>query len=120
MAPPFIAYYGALYQPYVNSNLLYTAYDQIRLYRNYLYDPSVGLWKHVVLGDFEDDGYWSTGELLVFDTISAHQHAPAIRQRMGCRWDPTRAGDDEPNDLRIPAAIRRCSERLAELGDGDR
>lgn len=61
MTPPFIAYYGALYQPYVNSWILYQSYDQIRLYRNYLFDPAVGLWRHVVLGSWQDYGHWSTG-----------------------------------------------------------
>ncbi|KAG9049183.1 hypothetical protein FS837_011002 [Tulasnella sp. UAMH 9824] len=60
MTPPFIAYYGALYQPYVHQWLVYTSYDQIRLYRNYLFDSNVGLWKHIALGSFTDDGHWST------------------------------------------------------------
>lgn len=61
MVPPFLAYYGALNQPYVNDGLLYDAYLQINLYRNYLFDATPGLWRHVALGDWQDIGYWSTG-----------------------------------------------------------
>ncbi|KAG8996812.1 hypothetical protein FRB94_001350 [Tulasnella sp. JGI-2019a] len=61
MVPPFLAYYGALNQPYVSDGLLYDAYLQISLYRNYLYDATPGLWRHVALGQWQDIGYWSTG-----------------------------------------------------------
>lgn len=40
------------------------AFDQCRLYRNYLRDPS-GLWRHIVLGpNGTDAGYWATGALV--------------------------------------------------------
>lgn len=61
MVPPFLAYYAALYQPEVQDWLLYDSYEQISLYRNYLYDDDPGLWRHITLGDFTDNGYWSTG-----------------------------------------------------------
>ncbi|KAG8847053.1 hypothetical protein FRB96_001703 [Tulasnella sp. 330] len=61
MVPPFLAYYGALYQPYVDDGILYDAYLQISLYRNYLFDATPGLWRHVALGEWQDIGYWSTG-----------------------------------------------------------
>ncbi|KAG8949857.1 hypothetical protein FRC04_008160 [Tulasnella sp. 424] len=61
MAPPFIAYYGALNQPNVNQSLLTEAYTQIKLYRNYLFDDDPGLWRHITMGNFQDDGHWSTG-----------------------------------------------------------
>ncbi|KAI0352875.1 Six-hairpin glycosidase [Trametes cingulata] len=57
MAPPFIAYYGALQK---DLNLLQTAYQQCKLYRQYLSDSS-GLWKHIVLGDWQDNHHWGTG-----------------------------------------------------------
>ena len=58
MVPPFLAYYGALTG---NSSLLYEAYNQISLYRNYLSDPTTGLWRHIVLGTNQDSGFWATG-----------------------------------------------------------
>lgn len=79
MVPPFLAYYGVLTQ---NQSLIYESYNQIRLYRNYLRDASNGgLWKHVVMGDWEDQGYWSTGNgwaaagmLRVLGTIQNSQY----------------------------------------------
>jgi rhamnogalacturonyl hydrolase YesR len=58
MAPPFIAYYGALQD---SQELLQTAYDQVRLYREVLYDADVGLWQHIALGDGTDPTHWATG-----------------------------------------------------------
>ncbi|KAG9041159.1 hypothetical protein FS837_012652, partial [Tulasnella sp. UAMH 9824] len=61
MAPPFMAYYAALSQPNIDRDLLYESYNQIKLYRNYLFDDDPGLWKHIVMGNFQDNGHWSTG-----------------------------------------------------------
>ena len=61
MAPPFIAYFGAFDQANATTYLLQTAYDQCRLYRNYLQDNTTKLWKHITLGSFEDDNLWATG-----------------------------------------------------------
>ncbi|KAI0253048.1 glycosyl hydrolase family 88-domain-containing protein [Lactifluus subvellereus] len=61
MAPPFIAYFGALQNDSGGQALLQTAYDQIRLYRNALFDANVSLWRHIVLGSQEDPGHWATG-----------------------------------------------------------
>ncbi|KAJ7046793.1 Six-hairpin glycosidase [Mycena alexandri] len=64
MVPPFLAYYGVLTG---NTTLLNEAYNQIKLYRNYLRDTSAqNLWKHIVLGNNSadgpnDEGHWSTG-----------------------------------------------------------
>ncbi|GAA5881481.1 hypothetical protein JCM1840_001104 [Sporobolomyces johnsonii] len=59
MVPPFLAYTGALNS---NATLLQTAYDQCRLYRQYLLDPAgTGLWRHIVLGSAPDAGLWATG-----------------------------------------------------------
>lgn len=65
MVPPFLAYYGVLTQ---NSTLLWEAYQQINLYRNYLRDTSANnLWKHILLGKSgNDEGHWSTGWFSVF------------------------------------------------------
>ncbi|GAA5907634.1 hypothetical protein JCM5296_000836, partial [Sporobolomyces johnsonii] len=56
----FLAYTGALNS---NATLLQTAYDQCRLYRQYLLDPAgTGLWRHIVLGSAPDAGLWATGQ----------------------------------------------------------
>ena len=61
MAPPFIAYYGAYDQGDAKTYLLQTAYDQCRLYRQYLQDSSTNLWKHIELGSWQDNNLWATG-----------------------------------------------------------
>ncbi|KAG8899305.1 hypothetical protein FRC01_010592 [Tulasnella sp. 417] len=61
MAPPFMAYYAALHQPTVDRDLLYESYNQIKLYRNYMFDEDPGLWKHILMGNFQDEGHWGTG-----------------------------------------------------------
>ena len=77
MAPPFIAYFGAYQHGHNKVSLLQVAYDQCRLYRNYLQDPTTKLWKHIQLGIGEDGNLWATGNgwaaagmLRVFRTIS--------------------------------------------------
>ncbi|KAF9076520.1 Six-hairpin glycosidase-like protein [Rhodocollybia butyracea] len=60
MAPPFIAYYGALVGGDNESYLLQTAYEQISLYRDVLRDDD-GLWRHVDLGSWQDNTHWATG-----------------------------------------------------------
>lgn len=45
-----------------NATLIQLAYDQCRLYRTALRDPSTGLWQHIVLGSWQDYGIWGTGE----------------------------------------------------------
>ena len=63
MAPPFIAYYGALEGGSAGGQLLQLAYDQCRLYRQYLQDSEGGgLWQHIILGTGEDFRHWGTGE----------------------------------------------------------
>jgi hypothetical protein len=59
MVPPFLAYYGVTTR---NRTMIREAYNQIKLYRNYLRDPLQGMWKHVLLGkSWNDPGFWSTG-----------------------------------------------------------
>lgn len=61
MGAPFLAYYGATHNNYT---LLQLAFDQIRLYHQYLYDPNTTLWRHIYdyqNGNFTDPGYWATG-----------------------------------------------------------
>lgn len=67
MVPPFIAYFGALEGGYGAQALLQVAYDQCRLYRDALRDPS-GLWRHIALGNWQDDSHWGTGTYLICDT----------------------------------------------------
>ena len=61
MAPPFIAYYGALQCEPEGDALLWMAYNQVKLYREELFDEKVGLWRHVTLGKGTDDKHWATG-----------------------------------------------------------
>jgi rhamnogalacturonyl hydrolase YesR len=61
MAPPFIAYYGALEDEDRCQDLLQTAYDQVRFYREVLYDQNVSLWRHIALGNGTDPTHWATG-----------------------------------------------------------
>ncbi|KAF9805683.1 hypothetical protein IEO21_08957 [Rhodonia placenta] len=58
MVPPFLAYYGVVMG---NQSLLSEAYTQIKLYRGYLYDSKASLWQHIMLGENDDPGFWSTG-----------------------------------------------------------
>lgn len=57
MAPPFLAYYGAVKS---NLTILQLAFDQCRLYRDVLRSPN-GLWQHILLGSFNDTTHWGTG-----------------------------------------------------------
>ena len=61
MAPPFIAYYGALECGPKGEGLLQMAYEQVRLYRKVLFDKKVGLWRHIALGNGTDPTHWATG-----------------------------------------------------------
>lgn len=61
MAPPFIAYYGALECGPRGNSLLETAYEQVKLYREVLFDQDVGLWRHIALGQGTDPTHWATG-----------------------------------------------------------
>ncbi|KAI1796305.1 Six-hairpin glycosidase-like protein [Ganoderma leucocontextum] len=82
MAPPFIAYYGAIAGGDYGASLLAEAYKQCKLYRQYLSDGS-GLWRHIVLGsDWQDHNHWGTGNgwaaagmLRVLETIARSGHA---------------------------------------------
>ncbi|PCH34530.1 hypothetical protein WOLCODRAFT_133503 [Wolfiporia cocos MD-104 SS10] len=59
MVPPFLAYAGILQD---NKTLLTEAYTQIKLYRQYLYDSKMSMWRHILLGyNNHDPGFWSTG-----------------------------------------------------------
>jgi rhamnogalacturonyl hydrolase YesR len=61
MAPPFIAYYGALKCGHEGESLLQIAYEQVKLYRDVLFDQDVGLWRHIALGQGVDPTHWGTG-----------------------------------------------------------
>ena len=61
MAPPFIADFGGYDQGGAKTSLLQAAYDQCRLYRQYLQDNSTKLWKHIELGSYQDNNLWATG-----------------------------------------------------------
>ena len=77
MAPPFIAYFGALQNDSGGRALLQIAYDQIRLYREALFDSDVSLWRHVVMGSWEDSSHWATGtQATVFFLEPAEKEPP--------------------------------------------
>jgi rhamnogalacturonyl hydrolase YesR len=84
MVPPFLAYYGTITR---NRTLLSASYDQVKLYRNYLHDGSANnLWKHVLQGEGEDEGHWSTGNgwaamgmLRVLGTISNSEYGNTLK-----------------------------------------
>ncbi|TFK56177.1 Six-hairpin glycosidase [Heliocybe sulcata] len=84
MAPPFIAYYGMLQGGDSGLGLMQVAYQQCQLYRDYLRDDS-GLWRHVVLGSWQDDTHWATGNgwaaagmLRVLETLSGSDQADSL------------------------------------------
>ncbi|KAA1476436.1 hypothetical protein DENSPDRAFT_511437 [Dentipellis sp. KUC8613] len=87
MVPPFLAYYGVLSQ---NRSMVEEAYNQIKVYRNYLNDPNAnGLWKHILLGNGTDEGHWSTGNgwaaagmLRVLGTMQNSQYAKSFKNEM--------------------------------------
>lgn len=91
MVPPFLAYYGVTAS---NRSLVAEAYNQCRLYRRYLRDDSRGatrnLWRHVLLGNWQDTGFWSTGNgwaaagmLRVLGTMQNSQYARWFQREIG-------------------------------------
>ncbi|KAI0299736.1 Six-hairpin glycosidase [Multifurca ochricompacta] len=88
MGPPFIAYYGALEGGTDGDALLQVAYDQVRLYRDVLFDSSVGLWRHIDLGEGTDPTHWGTGNawaaagaLRVLATIQSSSAAESMESQ---------------------------------------
>ncbi|KAI9449496.1 Six-hairpin glycosidase [Lactarius psammicola] len=68
--------------------LLQIAYDQIRLYRDALFDADVSLWRHVTMGSWGDPGHWSTGNgwaaagaMRVLATIKRSRFAPDMQSQ---------------------------------------
>jgi rhamnogalacturonyl hydrolase YesR len=91
MAPPFIAYYGALQCNW----LLQEAYEQVKLYRDILFDAEAGLWRHIMLGKGEDPTHWGTGNgwavagmLRVLETVKQSCAADSMRSQQTdlVRW----------------------------------
>ncbi|KAI0034814.1 Six-hairpin glycosidase-like protein, partial [Vararia minispora EC-137] len=85
MVPPFLAYYGVTTD---NQSMVQEAYNQIKLYRNYLRDSNGG-WRHISLGSFNDTGHWSTGNawaaagmLRVFGTMQNSQFSRSFKNQM--------------------------------------
>ena len=90
MAPPFIAAYGALKGGSKGQHFLQVAYDQVRLYREVLYDSSAKLWRHIALGSGTDPTHWGTGNawaaagaLRVLATIQRSHAAKAMKSQQG-------------------------------------
>jgi len=95
MAPPFIAYYGALKCGHESKSLLHTAYEQVKLYREVLFDRDVRLWRHIALGNGTDPTHWGTGNawaaagaLRVLATIQGSSVAGSMKsqQKDLARW----------------------------------
>lgn len=95
MAPPFIAYYGALQGGSAGYDLLKLAYTQCKLYRNYLRDDS-GLWQHIILGDGTDATHWGTGAAIPSIVPKHRRLTVPCRQCLGCGWHAPRSRDDPP------------------------
>ena len=110
MVPPFLSYYGVLTQ---NESLVYEGYNQIRLYRNYLRDATAGgLWKHILLGDWDDQGYWSTGNgwaagglLRVIGTIQNSQY----KDQFASQVSEMKGWVDEIHDAMFPYVVSAIS-----------
>ncbi|KAF8311472.1 hypothetical protein DL93DRAFT_2169008 [Clavulina sp. PMI_390] len=62
MAPPFIAYYGAINN---DQSLVQLGYQQVEAYHTLLLDANVRLLEHILYGNMNstppDHGHWSTG-----------------------------------------------------------
>lgn len=74
--------------------MVQNAYNQCKLYRQYLRDNSTGangLWKHILLGSgVQDNGHWSTGNgwaaagmLRVLATIKNSNYAGSMKNQIG-------------------------------------
>jgi rhamnogalacturonyl hydrolase YesR len=83
MAPPFLAYFGATLGGPNGTWLMQYAFDQCRLYRQYLRDE-VGLWRHIVLGEWADNTHWATGNAWaasgMMRTLEAIKRSPTADQ----------------------------------------
>jgi rhamnogalacturonyl hydrolase YesR len=84
MGPPFLAYFGATFGGPDGLWLMQYAFNQCRLYRQYLKDAQSGLWKHIVLGNWQDNAHWATGNAWaaagMLRTLVAIQHSPGADQ----------------------------------------
>jgi hypothetical protein len=108
MVPPFIAYFGALQNDSGGQALLQTAYDQVRLYRDALFDANVSLWRHIDLGSQEDPGHWATGTqdfALTSGRRKGRAEAPEYREWLGGSWRDARSGHDQAVQLLIAVAV---------------
>ncbi|KAF8885564.1 Six-hairpin glycosidase-like protein [Gymnopilus junonius] len=81
MVPPFLAYYGVTTR---NRTLVEEAYNQIKLYRNYLRDPNSSMWRHVILGASDNDedsgnGWAAAGMLRVLATMRQSEYANTFK-----------------------------------------
>ncbi len=62
MALPFIAFHGAMNE---NVTELQEVKRQIGLYRDALRDPETKLWRHIVMGSWNDTSFWGTGQWIL-------------------------------------------------------
>ncbi|KAF8301447.1 hypothetical protein DL93DRAFT_2127462 [Clavulina sp. PMI_390] len=86
MAPPFIAYYGAITNNYAT---LLEGYTQLADYHDILFDSSAGMMQHILLGTSSiDTGHWGTGNgwachgmLRVLRTIQLSNYANSLKSQ---------------------------------------
>ncbi|EEB99762.1 hypothetical protein MPER_00478, partial [Moniliophthora perniciosa FA553] len=88
MAPPFIAYFGFVYD---NATLIEIAVEQFKLYREVLLSPNQPpLWRHIVGNLHPDPGVWSTGNAWaaagMTRVLATVLHAPCISPQQRAQW----------------------------------
>lgn len=86
MTPPFLSAYGLMTD---NQTLLQEAYDQCRLYREALMTDEQ-LLQHIALGEWQDEGLWTTGNawaaagmLRTAQTIARSQFGGQMASQIG-------------------------------------
>lgn len=118
MVPPFLAYSGVLAN---NQTLVREAYNQIKLYRQYLSDSNAkGLWKHIVMGSSvpPDNGHWSTGMWLFFLRKPSFSRSILFtRKWVGSSWYAARPRDHPA--FTLPEELQERDERPEQLGVRD-
>lgn len=124
MAPPFIAYYGAITS---NETLLQLAYDNCRLYRNALRvkGPYGYAWAHIYFDSTKswvDKGIWGTGNawaalgmLRVALTIQKSSHA----SKMTTQSKNLVSWVKEILDSTLPAAVKSSPHLIPNYIQGD-
>lgn len=146
MVPPVLAYWGALHPGTdTEKDYLIKAYEQIKLYREALRDPSAGnVYLHIVWGSWEDRAPWATGQawalggiLRVYQTIAKSTRREELswaladllawaEELVGATWAYQKADgslfnylnrDDSFMDMSSTAFMAALTYRLAVITD---